>query len=647
MSRYDTCWLPSEPLPGRHTFFLDPAATGPVVEGIRRELKTSLAAVEAGEANASLILRLARNLSPEGFAIHWESKACIIDAGGETGLLYGLYAVIRRLSLDGAPPSGSCYEAPACDIRMLDHWDMLSGEIERGYAGKSIFYDQGTFLNDFRRIEDYARILASIGINAVSLNNVNVKPEHISLMLPDGLRAARAYCDIFRRYGIRSFLSVNFASPMIAGGLASADPLREDVRAWWREAAARVCDALPGFGGFLIKADSEGEPGPHTYGRTHAEGANMLADALAPHGGLVIWRCFVYNYMQDWRDRTTDRAKAAWETFAPLDGQFRNNAVLQVKFGPLDFQIREPVSPLIGALRRTNLVVELQITQEYTGQQRHICYLAPQWKEVLNFDTYAQDRESTVARLIAGKQRHGLAAVASTGRDYNWTGHKLAQANLYAFGRLAWNPSLTAADILTEWIAQTFALPPALDARLFDMMLHSRDVYEAYTVPLGVCFMCRPESHYGPSVDGYEYDRWGTYHFADRDGVGNDRTALTGTGFTAQYHEPNRSAYENIGTCPDALLLFFHHVPYTHRLHSGKTVIQHIYDSHFDGVESVERYVRHWEAFSGSMPDADFENVRARLQEQLRCAKEWRDQINTYFYRKSGIGDERGRTIYP
>lgn len=647
MNEYDACWLPREPLSGWHTYHLDPAARGPICQGIRQELRDSLAAEESSREMAMVCLVLLPGNAAEGYSIQWEAGRCTISAGAEAGLLYGVYAFVRQLRLVGITTSGSIDEAPVLSIRMLDHWDEFSGEIERGYAGKSIFYDQYTFLHDVPRIRAYARLLASIGINAVSLNNVNVKPEEVSFLTDEGLRAVKVYTDLFAEYGITCYLSVNFASPVIFGALRTADPLDASVCRWWQETAARVYSILPDFGGFLVKADSEGEPGPYSYGRDHADGANMLAEALAPHGGTVIWRCFVYNSRQDWRDRNTDRARAAYDTFYPLDGRFSENVVLQVKFGPLDFQIREPVSPLLGAMRRTNMIVEMQVTQEYTGQQRHICYLVPQWKEVLDFDTHAQGESNPVWQQVSGRVRHGMAAVASTGRDLNWTGHKLAQANLYGFGRLAWNPALSAEDILRAWIRQTFALGQANQQRLFDIMIDSREVYEAYTVPLGVCFMCRPGVHYGPSVDGYEYDRWGTYHFADLSGIGNDRTQQTGTGYTAQYFEPNRSQYENLDTCPDALLLFFHHVPYTHVLHSGKTVIQHIYDSHFDGVSRVEDYIRGWEAFRTEMDPEAFENVRERLQEQLRCAREWRDQINTYFFRKSGIADAQGRCVYP
>jgi alpha-glucuronidase len=402
-----------------------------------------------------------------------------------------------------------------------------------------------------------------------------------------------------------------------------------------------VYAAIPDFGGFVVKADSEGQPGPFRYGRDHADGANMLADALAPHGGVVHWRAFVYNHRQDWRDRSTDRARAAHDHFAPLDGRFHDNVVLQVKYGPLDFQAREPVSPVIGAVPHTALAVELQVTQEYTGQQKHVCYLGPQWSEILRF-VFA-DRD--VAAIAAAGD--GIVAVSNVGGDPFWTGHPFAQANLYAFGRLAWDPTLDPAAILDEWIALTFD-DDGLREPLHAILDGSWRTYERYTAPLGVCFMVRPHFHYGPDVDGYEYSPWGTYHFADRDGVGVDRTRATGTGFTGQYPKPWSDVYESLDTCPDELLLFFHHVPYGHVLHSGTTVIQHIYDTHFAGVEEVEAMRERWRAVpvGGLVSEALHARVGDLLDEQVRSAGEWRDQVNTYFYRKSGVPDAHGRTIY-
>jgi alpha-glucuronidase len=405
-----------------------------------------------------------------------------------------------------------------------------------------------------------------------------------------------------------------------------------------------VYATVPDFGGYVVKADSEGQPGPFAYGRDHADGANMLAAALAPFGGTVHWRAFVYDHRQDWRDRSTDRARAAYDHFTPLDGRFADNVVVQVKHGPMDFQVREPVSPVLAAMPRTRLALELQVTQEYTGQQRHVCYLAPAWSEILAFRPWGADG-ATVSDVAAGG---GVAAVSNVGDDRFWTGHPLAQANLYAYGRLAWEPGLDPAAVLDEWISLTFpGAAPDVRAGLHAIMDGSWRTYESYTAPLGVGFMVRPHHHYGPDVDGYEYTPWGTYHFADRDGIGVDRSAATGTGYAAQYPEPWATTYESTATCPDELLLFFHHVHYGHVLHSGTTVIQHVYDTHFRGVEDVEQMVKTWEGLAGSIPEDVFVRVGERFAEQLRSAREWRDQLCTYFLRKSGVPDAHGRSIHP
>ena len=584
-------------------------------------------------------------LGEEGFAIVREGSRVVVVFGGAPGALYGWFAVIRAAVRGGLGGEGIERHLPARALRMLDHWDNVDvhpvmGQVERGYAGGSIFFADGAIRDDLERVGRYARLLASIGVNRVAINNVNVHRRE-SLLLTDDLHAVAEIAARFRAWGVRIHLSVSFASPVVLGGLDSADPLDPAVVRWWQGAAARVYDLIPDFGGFVVKADSEGQPGPFAYGRTHADGANAIARAVAPHGGVVHWRAFVYDHRQDWRDRRTDRARAAHDHFAPLDGAFDEDVVLQVKAGPMDFQVREPVSPVIAAMRATRVALEVQITQEYTGQQRHAVYLGPQWREILDFAPHGESGPR-IGELADG----GVVAVANVGDDPFWTGHPLAQANLYAYGRLAWDDTLDPRDVLDEWIALTVGTDEVVREVVHDVLDDSWANYEAYTAPLGVGFMVTPHTHDGPSVDGYEYSPWGTYHFADRDGIGVDRTAATGTGYAGQYPEPWRTAYESPATTPDELLLFFHHVPYTHRLRSGKTVIQHIYDTHFAGVERVERAVEEWRRVEGRVDAVLDERVRARLAEQVRRAREWRDQINTYFLRKSGIADERGRTIY-
>ncbi|KPC99757.1 Xylan alpha-(1-_2)-glucuronosidase [Geobacillus sp. BCO2] len=591
---------------------------------------------------------------PEGYVIRSDVDdgpfRIYIIGKTDAGVLYGVFHFLRLLQMGENIAQLSIIEQPKNRLRMINHWDNMDGSIERGYAGRSIFFVDGQFVKQNQRIKDYARLLASVGINAISINNVNVHKTETKLITDHFLPDVAEVADIFRTYGIKTFLSINYASPIEIGGLPTADPLDPEVRRWWKETAKRIYQYIPDFGGFVVKADSEFRPGPFTYGRDHAEGANMLAEALAPFGGLVIWRCFVYNCQQDWRDRTTDRAKAAYDHFKPLDGQFRENVILQIKNGPMDFQVREPVSPLFGAMPKTNQMMEVQITQEYTGQQKHLCFLIPQWKEALEFDTYAKGKGSKVKKVIDGSlfdyRYSGIAGVSNIGNDPNWTGHTLAQANLYGFGRLAWNPDLSAEEIANEWVVQTFGDDSRVVETISWMLLSSWRIYENYTSPLGVGWMVNPGHHYGPNVDGYEYSHWGTYHYADRDGIGVDRTVATGTGYTAQYFPENAAMYESLDTCPDELLLFFHHVPYTHRLHSGETVIQHIYNTHFEGVEQAKQLRKRWEQLKGKIDEKRYHDVLERLTIQVEHAKEWRDVINTYFYRKSGIDDQYGRKIY-
>lgn len=645
MQGVDPAWLPDvafRPIGTRRTLI---RGSGPLVDTVRGEVAAACerfgGRVLREPGPCDLLLELDGDDGSEGFRYGRRDGRTTVTASGARGLLYGFFHVVRlgeTAFADEAPPA---LHRPESALRMLDHWDNVAvhpvmGQVERGYAGGSLFWADGRARGDLDRVRAYGRLLAACGINAVAVNNVNVHAAEARL-LTDRLPEVADIAGALRPYGIRTHLSVTFAAPVVLAGLETADPLDAEVRAWWAEAAARVYAAIPDFGGFVVKADSEGQPGPFAYGRSHADGANLLAAALAPHGGTVHWRAFVYDHRQDWRDRSTDRARAAYDHFVPLDGEFADNAVLQVKHGPMDFQVREPVSPLIGAMPGTRLAVELQATQEYTGQQRHVCWLGPMWSEVLRFGI---DGESSVGALARG----GLVAVSNAGDDPFWTGHPLAQANLYTFGRLAWEPGADPRRILDEWIRLTFGDGPAAGVRA--VLTGSWRTYEKYTAPLGVGFMVQPGHHYGPSVDGYEYSPWGTYHFADRDGIGVDRSVAGGTGYAGQYTKPWADLYESPLSCPDELLLFFHHVSYGHVLKSGKTVIQHIYDTHFEGVEEVEAAREVWASLVDHVDPARHARVSERFEEQLRSAREWRDQVNSYFFRKSGVPDERGRTIY-
>lgn len=591
-------------------------------------------------------------VDPEGrdgtYELIQEGHQLSLQAATERGVLYGVFHILRLLSMGKRLDSIRLKKEPQNPLRMYNHWDNMTGDIERGYSGDSFFFVNNEIVID-ERTRDYARFMASIGMNGIVINNVNVK-QCASLLITDRYFDKVAELSrLFGEYGLTLYLSLNYASPIEIGGLDSADPFDQRVIGWWETKMEEIFRRIPNLGGFLVKADSEGRPGPFTYGRTQADGANMLADIVKPYGGIIIWRCFVYNCTQDWRDYKTDRARAGYDNFIEMDGDYHENVILQIKNGPMDFQIREPISPLFGGLQKTNQMLEVQIAQEYTGHQIDICYLIPMFKEILEFDTYMREKNSKVKDIISGRtlgnRYTGIAAVINTGNDLNWTGNVLAAANLYGFGRLAFDMELSAEEILEEWVALTFGTEERVMQTIKEMLLPSREIYEKYTSPLGIGWMVTPNVHYGCSVDGYEYSRWGTYHRADHFGMGVDRSH-NGTGYALLYNEPNASMYDKPETCPEELLLFFHHIAYDYRLKSGKTLIQHIYDTHFEGVEAVEKLITAWESLKGLIPEADYENARERLDRQLYNAREWRDQVNSYFYRKSAIPDEKGRAIY-
>ena len=588
------------------------------------------------------------NIASEGYSVKGAKSGITLKASDENGVIYGVFAILRKLGARVSVEDICEDAAPSNPLRMMNHWDNLDGSIERGYSGESFFFENDEmYINE--RTVDYARFMASVGINGIVINNVNVKGAATYLITDRFFDKVKQLQDVFADYGIKLYLSINFAAPIELGGLDVCDPLDEGVIEWWKNKSKEVFEKLPGFGGYLVKADSEGRPGPFTYGRTQADGANMLADAVAPYGGIIIWRCFVYNCTQDWRDYKTDRARAGYDYFKDFDGEYHDNVILQIKNGPMDFQIREPISPLLGGLTKTNQLLEVQIAQEYTGHQIDLCYLMPMFKEVLEFRTYCSDKNDTVADIVSGRtmgnKLAGMAAVINTGNDFNWTGNDLAAANLYGFGRLAYNTELSSEEIAREWVALTFDMDKASEDKLVDMLLRSRDIYEKYTSPLGIGWMVTPHEHYGPSVDGYEYSRWGTYHRADHKGIGVDRSDK-GTGYAQQYYEPNASAYNDPEKCPEELLLFFHHIPYTWKLKSGKTLIQYIYDSHFEGEEGAEKLAEDWNSLKDVVDPDVFARVAERFELQVANAKEWRDQVNSYFYRKSDIADEQGRIIY-
>lgn len=627
-----------------------------IVKNSIKELQDAFAGLAGREILVSqetdkghgIYLQHCSGLTAEAYRLFWENGDIMIEASDSKGILYGVFDFIRQLKT-GCPLQTLKREiSPVMPFRMLNHWDNMDGSIERGYAGNSFFFEENEILVN-ERTYTYARLAASVGINAVVINNVNVKDAATWLITERYLDKVKELSDILSGYGIKLYMSLNYAAPMELQELESADPLADEVRAWWKKQMKLVFGRIPNLGGFLIKADSEGRPGPFTYGRTHADGANMLAEAAAPYGGIIIWRCFVYNCQQDWRDYKTDRARSGYDNFIGLDGKFLDNVILQIKNGPMDFQVREPVHPLFGGLTKTNQMLEVQIAQEYTGQQRHLCYLIPMFKEILAFKTYVAKEHDTVCDIVSGKTfgQHncGMAAVANTGNDANWTGHDMAAANWYGFGRLCFEPELTAKEIAREWIFMTYGKDSQVEETMLWMLLSSWGIYEKYNAPLGIGWMVNPSYHYGPSVDGYEYSRWGTYHRADHMGIGVDRSH-EGTGYALLYREPNASLYDSKENCPDELLLFFHHMPYEWKLHSGKTIIQHIYDTHFEGVEMVDEMFERFAGLQGKIGEKQFLRIKERLTEQKENSREWRDQINAYFYRKSGIFDEKKRKIF-
>ncbi len=604
---------------------------------------------EMNSLNKNLQVSAPAPLGPEDFKIYWNQppggeRDLYIVGGSPRGVLYGAFALLRNLAQGIDLHQVALREHPAIPIRWVDDWDNPDGSVERGYAGRSIFFENGHVRQDLAPVAAYARLLASVGINGCNINNVNAAPQLLDREhLHELVRVAAA----MRPWGVRIALSVDIASPQKIGGLPTYDPENHDVQAWWTAKVNEIYSLIPDFAGFTVKADSEGQPGPASYGRTPADAANALAAALAPHGGVVLYRAFVYNHHLDWRDPKADRARAAYDIFHPLDGKFAPNVVIQIKEGPIDFQAQEPVSPLFGGLTKTNQALEVEVTQEYTGQQRHLVYLAPMWKGVLDFDMRVDGKSTPVKDIIEGKAfgrpLGGIVAVSGVGRDH-WLASPLAMANLYAFGRLAWNPNLTAREIAQEWVRQTIGNDPAVVQTVTSMLMQSWPAYVNYTGPLGMQTLTDiTGSHYGPNIQSSEDNGWGQWHRADHEGVGMDRTVATGTGFGGQYSPEVAKIYESAATTPDGLLLFFHHEPYTYKLHDGKTVIQYIYDSHYQGAEQAAELVKEWTSLKGRIDPALYDNVLARLQYQAGHAIVWRDAIVQYFHKFSGIPDDKGR----
>ena len=540
-------------------------ATTELVRGVRGMLGSSLKLTKAVPAESAIVIgtvdqirKIAPdigtipNLGSDGFwltshQIH--GFKCIVIAGAsDRGVLYGVFAFLRKIALHSDLWSLNDLQQPSAPERWIDQWDNLDGSIERGYAGRSIFFENGHVRLDLTRASEYARLLASVGINGCAINNVNADPRILtSDFLPELARIAQA----FRPWGVRLGVSIDVSTPKTIGGLDTFDPLDVRVAEWWRKKFDEIYRLIPDFGGVVVKADSEGRSGPTVYGRTPADAANLIAQALKPHGGIVFYRAFVYDHHLDWTNLKNDRAKAAYDIFHPLDGKFDDNVIVQIKYGPIDFQVREPVSPLFGGLENTNVGIELQITQEYTGQQRHTCFLVPMWKQILDFDFRVGDRPTQVKDVVAGTRFNrpagGYIGVANVGLDENWSGNHLALANLYGFGRLSWNPNLTSKAIVDEWTRLTFGNDPLVVETVSKIQLASWKAYESYTGPLGLQTLTNIlGSHYGPAPESQERNGWGQWIRADDLGVGMDRTVATGTGFVGQYSPKVQKLYESL-----------------------------------------------------------------------------------------------------
>ena len=568
-------------------------------------------------SNVTLVIDKERKepLVNDGFLIANDT----IKAGNDLGLLYGAYTLLRLQQTGSRQLKEGIKSEPYYSLRLLNHWDNLDGSIERGYAGNSIFWDKdqaNLTKKNTQRLIEYARANASVGINGTVLNNVNASPK---ILTRPYLKEVKRIADILRPYGIRVYLSINFATPLALRQTDTADPLDQKVTAWWKRKASEIYRMIPDFGGFLVKANSEGQPGPFDYKRSHADGANMLADALKPFGGIVMWRCFVYGAAH----KGEDRVKQAVSEFKPLDGQFRDNVILQTKNGPLDFQPREPYSPVFDQIKKTPNMVELQITQEYTGQSKHLVYLAPMWREFFYY--------------VHPSKLRGIAGVANIGNNTNWCGHHFSQANWYAFGRLAWDPFLKSERIAREWLRQTFTSDKGFVEPVQRMMMESREACVNYMMPLGLHHIFRFDHHYGPEPDGFKAEypiEWCPvyYHKADAEGVGFDRSK-TGSDAASQYRRPYNEAFGNLKACPEEFLLWFHHVPWNYQMRSGLTLWQEMQEKYDSGVRDVERFCMIWDNMKPWLQDdmQRWNEVKACLDHQRENAREWRDVCLKYF----------------
>lgn len=579
-------------------------------------------------------------LGDEGYSIqalkHQGKNVVVVAANSEVGALYGTFAILRAIQTGMDLKDIALESSPKIKVRVLNHWDNLDRHVERGYAGQSIWDWHKLPDYEYQRYHDYARANASLGINGTVLNNVNADP----LILTDHyLEKVEALANTFRPYGLKVYVSVKFSSPQLIGGMKTSDPLDPAVQQWWKDKAAEIYKRIPDFGGFLVKANSEGQPGPHDFGRDHAEGANMLADALAPHGGIVMWRAFVYA-----NEKNEERSKQAYSEFKPLDGKFRNNVLIQVKNGPIDFQPREPFSPLFGTTPETPMMMEFQVTMEYLGFSTHLVYLGTMYEEVLKTDTHAKGPGSTVGKVVDGSvfdnPISGMAGVANIGTDPNWTGHPILQSNWYVFGRMAWDHELGAEGIADEWIRMTLTRDQKAINTIKSMMMASRETTVNYMTPLGLHHIMGVGHHYGPGpwVKDLGRDDWTSvyYHRATKDGIGFDRSP-SGVNAVEQYHEPVRSLYSSPETIPQEFLLWFHHLPWDYKLPNGKTLWDEMVLRYYQGAEEVEQMLASWKSLEPLIEPLQYKQVLMSLEIQVKEAYWWRNSCVLYFQSFSGM----------
>jgi alpha-glucuronidase len=656
-----------------------------MIRGVRGMLGSTLRVEAPMPAGSSIVLGTladlrkaapqlapAGEIAPEGFWLRTVTdkgvRRLVVAGADERGVLYGAFTLLRKISLRESVSDLDETQAPKANIRWLNLWDMMGQEtpktVNMGPGPQhrdtmmrgpgSVLWEDGHVREDLSALNDYARLLASVGINGVAIANVNAD---LRLFTPSYYPELQRLAAALRKWGIRVVLPVPFGAPKTLGGLDTFDPLDPRVAAWWAAKTDELYKAIPDMAGYVMKADSEGQSGPSAYKRTIADAAKPIARALKPHGGLFLYRAFVYSHTLDWNDPKADRARAAYDNFHPLDGQFDDNVVIQTKNGPIDFQVREPASPLFSGLEKTSQAIELEIFQEYMGQGRMMVSLVPWWKDTLDFDMRVGGRYSPVKDIVAGKvykrPHGGFAGVTISSMNGMWEMSHFSQANLYGFGRLAWDADLSSLRILEEWTRQTFGNDPSVVQTITDLNLRSWSVYEKQTGPLGLQSLtecCRwygkeqgGGNHYGPAVEASERIGWGQWHKSDSTGAGMDRSVAKGTGYSGQYQPEVAKMFESLETVPDDLLLFLHHVPYNHKLHSGKTVIQHLYDAHYEAADAVEQYLRDWKSLEGLIDEQRYKDVQKTLEYHAGAAQLWRDSVNSWFRKTSGVPDALGR----